>query len=334
MKQLKYQEEISIPQAKAFVPQGASCNDEIFLIEDLTTKDLPTCRKQVKCLVIILCLEGKLRYEIDGHTVIAEKNDAILLAQGQQTNDYQVLSATFKAKAILIKSDRLFFSLAQSKGSIIYLKRELTNTDIIKLNRQEMTNSCIWFSQIANFLTTEKYTDNFALASTLTTLFLQMALSKKQQMAETKKVTPTQELYYRFINLVDKHVMQRLPLSNYCEKLKISSSTLEGIIRKYEGCTPIKYIHMRLINRICIMAECTSPKKMPIKKIAEYTHFKNAAALSRFVRIQLNMTLTTYRKLESETQLSLIHRTILDQNAVLAVLPKTYIQEDSILLLS
>jgi len=330
----KYRNEISIPQAKAFLPQGTSWNDEIFIFEDLTAQNLPTTKKDVKCFVIILCIEGKLRYEIDGHTVFAEKNDIILLSQGQQTESYKVLSPTFKGKAILIKPE-LIFALVQNLNSIISLKRKLINIDYISLNVQEMQLSCSCFSQISNFLTDAEYTDNLKSATSWTIAILQMALSKKQKVSETsREISPDQELYYRFIKLVDKYVMQQLPISSYCDKLQISPSTLESIIAKYGGCTPLKYIHLRLINRICIMAECTSPKKMPIKKIAEYTHFKNVSALSRFVKIQINMPLTRYRKLESETQLSLIHRTILDQNAVLAVLPKTYIQEDSILLLS
>ncbi len=330
METLKYQHEISIPQAKAFLPKGTSWNDDIFLIEDLTAEDFPTIPKDVKCFVIILCTEGKLRYEIDRHTVFAGKNDLILLSQGQHTNNYKILSPTFNGKAILIKSEYLF-PIVQDLNSIISLKRKLVNIDYIKLNVKEMQLSCSCFSQIASFLTDTEYTNNLKTAISWTISILQMALSKKQQISKFAKATsPDQEIYYNFIRLVDENVMQQLPISSYCDKLQISISTLESVISKHGGCTPLKYIHLRLINRICIMAECTSKKKMPIKKIAEYTHFKNGSALSRFVRTQLNMTLTKYRNLKSETQQNIIHHTILDQNAVLAVLPRTYILKGSI----
>lgn len=330
MEALKYQHEISIPQAKAFLPQGTSWNDEIFLIENLTAQDLPATPKDVKCFVIILCTEGKLRYEIDGHTVFAGKNDLILLSQGQQTDNYRTLSPTFNGKAILIKPEHLF-SLVQDLNCIISLKRKLVNIDYVKLNVKEMQLSCSCYSQIASFLTDTEYTDNLKTAISWTTSILQMALSKKRQLSEsTRETSPDQEIYYHFIRLVDEYVMQQLPVSGYCDKLQISVSALESIISKYGGCTPLKYIHLRLLNRICIMAECTSKKKMSIKKIAEYTHFKNGSALSRFVKEQLNMTLTNYRNLKSEMQQNIIHRTILDQSAVLEALPKTYIQEGSI----
>lgn len=332
MKSTFFYGEISIPQAKAELPNGIYLEDEIFLLEDIAAENLPSGTKEVKCLTMIFCEEGKLRYEIDGHTVIAEKNDIILYSLGQKVKNCRVLSSTFNGKAILVKGDYLSFITNHINDSQIF-KKKLRETDTIKFNPEEIQRTNAFFSQIIAFMTQTGYNNRLQLSIGLIQVLFQMALDKETKK-KSKKISNDLNIYNNFIEKVDEFVLLQKPITFYTKILETSCSSLEKALRKYEGLSPQEYIHLRLINRICIIAESTTRHKFPIKKIAEYTHFKSTSALSRFVKRHINMTLSEYRRKESAEQVRIIRRTILDQNAVLKALPRTYIREDLIPLLS
>ena len=139
-----------------------------------------------------------------------------------------------------------------------------------------------------------------------------LALSKKFSPKHNSFDTE-EEIYFQFANLVEEKKAQNLGVAAYCKELFISESRLNKIVHKYAGITPKKYINKKLINRICIVAETTSADSMPIYKIAERFHFRSASELSRFVKREIKISLSTYRCLESVEQQYIIHHTTLDQ---------------------
>jgi len=247
MKTNNFYEEISIPQAKATFPNGTFRKDDFFIIENLTFRDLPKHCKKVKCITLILCEEGKLRYEIDGHTVIAEKNDIIIYSLGQRVKNYKILSPTFCCKAILINADCLPM-LTESINSKLMLEKKLLDTDTVKLEVEEIQSTCWYFTEI------KRPNSCFQPAIKLIEVIIQMALEKVADKKE-KELPNDLRLCNKFIEKVDEIVLLHKPVSFYAALLEISNSTLEKIVRKYIGTTPLAYIHKRLINRICIMAE-------------------------------------------------------------------------------
>lgn len=323
----KYIGEISIPQAKELLPNGAYVENKIFLAKDIVAQNLPTNSKQTKCVVILFCDKGKVRYDIDGHTAIANDNDIILFSIGQTVSNCKVLSPTFKGKAILINPSEI-----DTLEHNAPLRRALRNIDITKFNEKEIFVTSMCFSQILDFLTQIGYNNRLNLASKLANVILQMIIDKNSVIKN--KQEKDKDIFDNFCELVYENVRFRLPVSKYCEILQISIHTLEKIVFKYTAETPIKYIHRQLITRICIIAECTSSKSMTLKDIAIYAHFQNATALARFVKRKIKMTLSEYRKKVPAEQQSQVHRTNLDRNAALKDLPKTYTQAYSVPLLS
>lgn len=323
MEEPQFIKEISIPQAKALLPHGIFCNDDIFLAEDILGKNLPTNEKDIKCVTIIFCEKGRIRYEVNGHTVFAEENNVIINTIGQHVNHYKVLTPYFQAKVILVNSDSISF-LTEDFSNNLTSRRKFDIIEAIKFTEQEMYNTKVFFSQIIDFLTKPAYNRKFNLAISLIRTIVQMALDKRISVEEYEK---DKQIFYDFIDLVELNVLGRLSVSTYCKQLGISRTTLGKLVYKYKGKKPKEYINERLLNRICILAECTSSQQMPIKKIAEHTNFRDTADLSRFFFKMTKKSLSEYRKLEPEMQHRIIHHTIFDQTAALADLPKTYIQE-------
>lgn len=311
MELLKFENEISIPQAKALFPNGIDLDDEVFLIDNVKGSNLPKYKKVTKCIVIIICEEGEIRFEENGKTIFAKENDVILLPVGQYVNHPKVLSSKYKGKAILVNQKDLPL-LAELFCDSDSLDKKLYKNEIIKLNRTEMGSSINYFEQITTYANTKNHHIRFAFAITLVKLILQTALVKRDNTY--RKQDKTEDKFHEFIQLVDENVLQNLPVEEYCQRLDISRTFLETITHKYLlSFTPSEYIHLRLIYCICIMARNTSKEALSTKDIALRCHFSSSSALTRFVKKEIHMSLTTFRNLTPDKQLGIIHHTIPDQ---------------------
>lgn len=151
MTNLNIKKEISIAQAKEIKSECKFLDDEICYIEDIDVQDLPTDKMEVKCITLILCLEGTLRYDTNGHTVIAEKNSILYFANGQYVDNFRVMSSTFKGKALLIKTSNIS-QLAENFTNISTLTNKLNSIDKVKIGTDDIYSINCLLTQIKTFM--------------------------------------------------------------------------------------------------------------------------------------------------------------------------------------
>lgn len=325
--QSKLSDVISIPQAK--LQYGGDCfyQNELYLINRIIGQDLPKDSKTAECIVIIFCEKGKIRYDTNGTTIIAEENDILFLSSGQKVSEYRLMSPDYIGQAILI--DTKMMEEIEFEGYIPNgLMSKLQHTDKIKLSSHDMFYCNILFAIICEALSNPNNDEGINAAKSFTKGILQMVLSKAP-IITNEAISLEERQYIEFINLVDEKKTQNLQVAEYCKELDISETHLNHIVHKFAGTTPLKYIHKKLIIQICIILENTSSKAMSNTKLAERIHFRSATELSRFFKRELHITISKYRHLTPGERLHIIQHTTPCQIAPQAALPRTYIQEDS-----
>ena len=327
MTNLNTKKEISIAQAKEIKSECKFLNDEICYIEDIDVEDLPSEKTEVKCITLILCLEGTLRYDINGHTVIAEKNSILYFASGQYVDNFRVMSSTFKGKALLIKTSNINL-LANNFTNISTLTNELTIIDKVKIDTCDINSINSLLTLIKTFM--DKKQDKYQMIIELVHVIFELSLSQANSFDKHDEPTKDLQLFEQFIDSIEKNILTQRNISEYYKLLNISSGKLEKIVRSTIDQSPREYIQKRLVTYVCLIAEYTDKKQMPIKKIAELVHYKNQCTLSELVKKHIGISLLQYLNLEPEKQHRIIHRTKADQNDVLKVLPKTCIRKDLI----
>lgn len=327
MTNLNTKKEISIAQAKEIKSECKFLNDEICYIEDIDVEDLPSEKTEVKCITLILCLEGTLRYDTNGHTVIAEKNSILYFASGQHVDHFRVMSSTFKGRALLIKTSNIS-QLAENFTNISTLTNKLNSIDKVKIGTDDIYSINCLLTQIKTFM--DKKQNRYQMTFELVHVIIELSLSQAIFYDKYDEQTKDLQLFEQFVDSVEKNIFTQRNISEYHKLLNISPGKLEKIVRSTIEQSPREYIQKRLVTYVCLIAEYTNKKQMPIKKIAELVHYKNQCTLSELVKKHIGISLQEYQNLEPEQQHRIIHRTKADQNAVLKVLPKTYIQEDLI----
>lgn len=304
----RYSSVISIPQVKYDFEGGCCYKNEICFLDNIRGCNLPQNGKEAECFVILFCKEGKIRYETKGETIYAEQNDIIFLTRGQWVSHYKVLSPDYLGQAIFldVKTIAAFDDGDYSKNCLMH---RLRDTDKIKVTSHEMEFFNYNFSIFCEKLTKPFNQDIItSIKHSLKSIIL-LALSKNYS-SEQKSLTPEEEIFFQFKSLVEEKKSRNFGVAEYCKELLISESRLNKIVHKFAGKTPLQYIHEKLINYICILAENTSAEAMPIYKIAERFHFRSASELCRFVKREINISLSTYRCLESDERLRITQHTI------------------------
>lgn len=318
---------ISIPQAKQLFSRGSFYDNELFLIDNIVGSNLPRNSRITKCIVIIFCEKGKIKFDTKGSTIIAEENDMLILSYGQKVSDYRVMSSDYSGQAIFIDPKLMQEIEYEDYSNKCFLTNKMRRIDKVKLSSHDMFHCNHLFTIIREALSEPSNYEKIASAKTFTKGILQLLLSKVQSLT-SERLNADERQYIEFVNLVEEKMTLNLQVSKYCQELHISEAHLNQIVHKFAGTTPLKYIHKRLIIQICIIVENTSSKSMPNTKLAERIHFRSATELSRFFKRELHITLSKYRHLTPDERLHIIPYTILGQTSLQADLPRTYIQGD------
>ena len=302
---------ISIPQAKHYFGRGNYINDALYLLDKIKGSNLPQNFKQAKCIVILFCEKGGFKYDSKGSTIYASQNDLVFFTDGQDISHLQALSDSYLGQAIFISTNTLSCIENREYNENCLLHR-IRKTNKIKLSQQEMDTFNDIFTLISEGISS--HTNDHQIIAYIKLIIAIINLVFSKDLSSDCHTLDYEELkYQQFINLVEEKLILKIPISEYCQELEISKTHLSHIVHLFAGITPQKYIHKKLINRICIVAETTSAESMPIYKIAERFHFRSASELSRFVKREIKISLSTYRCLESVEQQYIIHHTTLDQ---------------------
>lgn len=105
--------------------------------------------------------------------------------------------------------------------------------------------------------------------------------------------TRKDEIFHHFLSLVNTHIQQHRDVLFYTNKLCITPRYLRKIAKEnslYES--PKVIIDKRLIIEIKVLLQST---KFSIQEIADNLNFPDASYLSRYFKMNCDITLTKYR---------------------------------------
>lgn len=224
MTNLNTKKEISIAQAKEIKSECKFLNDEICYIEDIDVEDLPSEKTEVKCITLILCLEGTLRYDTNGHTVIAEKNSILYFASGQHVDNFRVMSSTFKGKALLIKTSNIS-QLAENFTNISTLTNKLNSIDKVKIGTDDIYSINCLLTQIKTFM--DKKQNRYQMTFELVHVIIELSLSQAIFYDKYDEQTKDLQLFEQFVDSVEKNIFTQRNISEYHKLLNISPGKLE-----------------------------------------------------------------------------------------------------------
>lgn len=118
------------------------------------------------------------------------------------------------------------------------------------------------------------------------------SLHKRQRQIEVLSPTHDQQLFARFIALVNEHARREHTLDFYADRLCLSSRYMGTIVKKVSGRSAKAWVDEALATAIKVELRHSTK---PLKQIADETHFPNMSFFSKFFRRMAGMTPQEYR---------------------------------------
>ncbi|MGG8496122.1 AraC family transcriptional regulator [Tenacibaculum sp. TC6] len=169
------------------------------------------------------------------------------------------------------------------------LLKSFTKSEIVFENNTFQSH--YFLSQLSSILSIQK-SKSFYYKEKTTHLFSSLLYALEEQIIELKSNKLINNLIIQFIDLVEENISS-LSVSEYAEKLNISTKKLTQIVTSELNTTPLKYIHDILILNI---KRDLAFKQLTHKEIAYNYSFDSPSNFSIFVKKQTGLTPTELQK--------------------------------------
>lgn len=164
---------------------------------------------------------------------------------------------------------------------------------LMQLSAEEMEQTGGFFALLWQNVQSGLYSRDL-LSSHITSIlyFLHIIYEHRKSVA----VTPTarnDELFHRFINLVNTHHTRQRTITFYADRLCITDKYLCLVVKQVSGFTPKEWINRALITSAKMLLKRTD---LPVSHIADRLNFSHSSAFCKFFKRMTDLTPQEYRE--------------------------------------
>ena len=221
-----------------------------------------------------------IEYEVSAHQIIIiPDNSLIELLEISPDYDFQVI----------VPACNFLPALPGSILSETYTR----NGIILSLNEEEWTQAEMFFTLLWNILHSSPYR-----RETVQHFIISLLYNLKYTYEQTRTTTPLhlsrrEEIFRRFIALVNEHSKQERSVNFYADKLCLTPHYLSTIIREASGQTVMQWINQSVVLEAKVLLKHSD---LLIFQISDELNFPNPSFFSKFFKRMTGMTPAEYQK--------------------------------------
>ena len=221
-----------------------------------------------------------IEYEVSAHQIIIiPDNSLIELLEISPDYDFQVI----------VPACNFLPALPGSILSETYTR----NGIILSLNEEEWTQAEMFFTLLWNILHSSPYR-----RETVQHFIISLLYNLKYTYEQTRTTTPLrlsrrEEIFRRFIALVNEHSKQERSVNFYADKLCLTPHYLSTIIREASGQTVMQWINQSVVLEAKVLLKHSD---LLIFQISDELNFPNPSFVSKFFKRMTGMTPAEYQK--------------------------------------
>ena len=221
-----------------------------------------------------------IEYEVSAHQIIIiPDNSLIELLEISPDYDFQVI----------VPACNFLPALPGSILSETYTR----NGIVLSLNEEEWTQAEMFFTLLWNILHSSPYR-----RETVQHFIISLLYNLKYTYEQTRTTTPLrlsrrEEIFRRFIALVNEHSKQECSVNFYADKLCLTPHYLSTIIREASGQTVMQWINQSVVLEAKVLLKHSD---LLIFQISDELNFPNPSFFSKFFKRMTGMTPTEYQK--------------------------------------
>ena len=246
-------------------------------------------------LIFLILNKGELRLNIDNREHVLHSNDLLLCFPKQDVGSART-SEDFQGSVVLIKAElvkSLVHSSMQSLKDFFYLHEH----PVLHLSQNSRR-------LMAHYMTllryryenpTENYNTDIVNAILQAMLYEMMNLIGRTAKPEDSHIIRQGErLFKRFMEMLVNDKVRSRSVSNYSERLCVTSKYLSAVCKQLTGRTASSWINELVIKDV-VRQLCYTD--LSIKEISLRLGFPNVSFFGKYVKNQLGMSPSEYRKM-------------------------------------
>ena len=267
--------------------------NDIILSEKMSMLALNAHPRRMTFILVALCTEGNAQFTIDTQRHDVKKNDIIVISDRHVIDEY-VASDDVNGLAMMM-SVNFFYEVVKDVRDVSLLFLFSRNHPVVSLNEEEVQT----FKQYFYFLK-KKVADNSNqfkrdLVRTLVlAMFYDLSnVIYRVQQVENKRQTRADDIFTRFIKLVEENYKRERRVGWYAEQLSITPKYLSETVKSVSKNTPNEWIdkYVTLEARVLLKTSTLS-----IKEISDELNFPNQSFLGKFFKEHVGMSPSAYRR--------------------------------------
>lgn len=270
--------------------------DDIIIVDDISTALIPKDPRRMNFLILALCTEGEATYTLDTQEMRIQKNDVLLILDRHVVSNFTA-SKDLKALCIII-SVKFFFESIRNVGDVSSLLLLSRNFPVIKLAQEETETFQSYFYLLKTKAADKQNKFRRKLVSTLILAMFYDLSNVVQRMLNTDSMRQTRAeiIFTKFIKLLEGNFKQERRVGWYAEQLCITPKYLSETIKNVSRRTPNEWIDNYVTTEMRIQLRNSTKS---IKEIAEEMNFANQSFLGKYFKEHVGISPSEYRKNKS-----------------------------------
>lgn len=267
--------------------------DDLILLEDISKLPIPNEPRRSEHIIVGLCLKGEAHFTIDAKNRVLRPNDLIIIQKDRVTANFH-FSENTKGIA-MIWSKEYFDDMVKDIKELSSLFLFSRMRAVVSLTEQEVADVEEFFKLIQEKVKDDNNHFHKEIVQTLIMALIYIvsnAIHRQQSGLMTGNNKRSQEIFMRFITLVEENFKKERRVGWYAEQLNITSKYLSETVKQVSQRTPNEWIDNYVVREIRVQLR-NSQKS--IKEIAESLNFPSQSFLGKYFKERIGMSPKEYR---------------------------------------
>ena len=272
---------------------GSHIGNSILLLDEIAKMPLPSEPRRMESLFLALCLRGSARYFVDSVEHHVETGDLIIINPGRVTYDC-TMSPDCRGIGIVINYD-FFKETIKSVHELSALFLFSRSHPVFRLPQERIDFIRDTFVRMKAKIDEP---ENHFRREVVQSLFMSMVYEMCNVIYNVQSQnddchTRAEEIFTKFILLVEQHFRSERRVGWYSEQLCISSKYLSETVKAVSKRTPNEWIDSYVTMELRMLFRNTQKS---IKEIAQELNFSNQSFLGKYFKEHVGMSPSEYRR--------------------------------------
>ena len=267
-------------------------DNDLLLTEHIDKAPMPTEPRRMNFILIGLCLQGEVMYELDTKMQIIKPGDILIVSDRHVVDSYRC-SEDMQGLCMMM-SVQFFREIIQNVSDISSLFLFSRLHPVMRLEYKEIETFKEYFQVIKQKIGDEhNHFRKDLIKALLLAMFYDLSNIIYRVKADGKPRSRAEVIFTQFITLVEKHFREERRVAWYAKQLCITAKYLSETVKAVSRRTPNEWIDDYITLELRVQLKNSTKT---IKEIARDLKFPNQSFMGKFFKEHVGVSPLQYRR--------------------------------------